>query len=106
MRIVLRWDLATGSVERHPVDAGDRSSEPVFVPRPGGSAENDGWLLVCVYRGAGNTSEVRVLYAGNVAAPPLATEHLGQRPRVCQPAAARAIMPRGRTERCSRPSPG
>ena len=79
MRGVVRYDLHTGEIQHHLVAPGDQNSEPVFVARPGGRAEDDGWLLVCVYRHASQTTEVRILDARDIAAAPLATVALGRR---------------------------
>jgi carotenoid cleavage dioxygenase-like enzyme len=72
-------DRHSGAHERHAVPPGDHNSEPVFVPRPGAKAEDDGWLLCCVYRRATDTSDVVVLDAGDIAAGPVATVHLPTR---------------------------
>ncbi|MEA3119653.1 MAG: hypothetical protein QOI13_2923, partial [Paraburkholderia sp.] len=42
-------------------------------------AEDDGWLLCCVYRRATDTSDVVVLDARDLAAGPVATVHLPTR---------------------------
>jgi len=78
-RGIVRYDLVTGSRQHHRIDEGDQNSEPVFVPRPGGVAEDDGWLLVCVYRCATDSSEIRLLHAADIAAPPVATVALDRR---------------------------
>ena len=36
-------------------------SEPVFVPRPGATAEDDGWVLTLVYDGRADASHLAVL---------------------------------------------
>jgi all-trans-8'-apo-beta-carotenal 15,15'-oxygenase len=41
--------------------------EPVFVPRPGGTAEDDGWVVVMVFHAARDRSEVVVLAAQDLA---------------------------------------
>jgi len=46
---ILKIDTTTGSVSAHDFGASCHASEPVFVPRPGGTAEDDGWLLAIVY---------------------------------------------------------
>jgi len=51
----------------------------VFVPRPGGVDEDDGWLLVMVYRAATDTSDVVILDARAIDAGPVATVHLPRR---------------------------
>lgn len=79
IRGVVRYDLELGSIKHYPVPAGDQSSEPVFVGRPAVSTEDDGWLLVCVYRHATDTSDVVILDASNIEGAPVATVHLPRR---------------------------
>jgi carotenoid cleavage dioxygenase len=76
MRGIVRHDWLSGTRERYAVPPGDSNSEPVFLPRPDANAEDDGWVLCCVYREATDTSDVVVLDARNVAAGPVATVHL------------------------------
>ncbi|WGS54113.1 carotenoid oxygenase family protein [Paraburkholderia sp. D15] len=79
MRGVVRYDLERGSTQTYAVPAGDQNSEPVFVPRPGATNEDDGWLLVCVYRQASDTTDVVVLDARQIDGDPLATVRLPRR---------------------------
>ena len=46
---LLKIDTTRGLVEAHDFGPGHHAGEPVFVPRPGGTAEDDGWLLSVVY---------------------------------------------------------
>lgn len=79
MRGIVRHDVKSGSTEHHRIAPGDQNSEPVFVPRPSSRQEDDGWLLVCVYKKITDTTEVRILDARNVSAPAVATVSLGRR---------------------------
>jgi carotenoid cleavage dioxygenase-like enzyme len=79
MRGIVRHDWRTGALERYAVQPGDQNSEPVFVPRQGRLAEDEGWILSCVYRSATDTSDVVVLDASDLAAGPVATVHLPTR---------------------------
>ena len=82
MRGVVRYDLATpqrSSMQRYKVPEGDQNSEPVFVSRPGSKDEDDGWLLVCVYRRATDSSDVVILDARDIGSDPLATVRLPRR---------------------------
>jgi carotenoid cleavage dioxygenase len=75
---LLRHDLHTGVVEEHRFETGRIPGEAVFVPAdetPGGA----GWLLTYVYDATAGSSDLVVLDAQNVAAPPVATVHLPQR---------------------------
>lgn len=78
-RGIVRYDLRSGTTQHHLVKEGDQNSEPVFVPRRGGSNEDDGWLLVCVYKKASDTSEIRILDAKNMSNSPLAIVSLERR---------------------------
>lgn len=51
--------------------------EPVFVARPGGCEEDDGWLLVMVFDGQAVSSELAVFDARRVAEGPVARVKLG-----------------------------
>lgn len=79
MRGVVCYDRERGSRQRHEIPIGDQNSEAVFVADPEGHAEDDGWLLLCIYRRATDTSDVVVLDARDLAAAPLATVHLPRR---------------------------
>ncbi|WP_328611384.1 carotenoid oxygenase family protein [Amycolatopsis sp. NBC_00345] len=75
---LLRHDLHTGAVEEHRFETGRIPGEAVFVPAddtPGGA----GWLLTYVYDATAGSSDLVVLDAQNVAAPPVATVRLPQR---------------------------
>ncbi len=78
MRGLCRLDRRTGERQRFELAPGDQNSEPVFVPRPGAAAEDDGWLLACVYRQATDTSDVVILDARDIREP-LATVSLPRR---------------------------
>lgn len=72
----LKHDLAGGTTEVHDFGPGRASLEPVFVPRPGGDAEDDGWVMAYVYDATTDRSDVVVLDARDFAGPPVATIHL------------------------------
>jgi len=54
-------------------------SEAVFVPRPGATAEDDGWLCAFVTDRASERSELVVLDARDVEGEPVARVHLRRR---------------------------
>ncbi|MBB4894123.1 carotenoid cleavage dioxygenase [Streptomyces olivoverticillatus] len=75
---LVRYDLHSGSAARHVFGPGRTPAEASFAPAdgiPGGS----GWLLSYVHDAATDTSDLVVLDAGDLAAPPVATVHLPQR---------------------------
>jgi carotenoid cleavage dioxygenase len=75
---LLRYDLRTGAVTAHEFGPGRFPAEASFAPAddiPGG----DGWLLTYVYDAATDRSDLVVLDAGDLSAPPVATVHLPAR---------------------------
>lgn len=84
MRGIVKFDLDAGTSAIHEIPPGDQNSEPVFVPRSPDTrspttAEDDGWILACVYRSDSDTTDVVVLDAGDITCPPVATVHLPRR---------------------------
>lgn len=71
-----RVELETGKTDAWDPGAGMPVSEPVFVPRPGGTAEDDGWLVAHVYDPARAATDAIVLDARDLAAGPVFTAHL------------------------------
>jgi carotenoid cleavage dioxygenase len=76
---IVRYDERTGERTLWSAGAEAHVGEPVFAADPDGTAEDDGWLLATVNHRAGDTSEVVVLDARDVAAGPVATVHVGCR---------------------------
>jgi carotenoid cleavage dioxygenase-like enzyme len=75
---VHRYDLLTGEVSSHVFGPGRVPGEASFVPaddRPGGP----GWLMTYVYDAATDRSDLVVLDADRLTAPPVATIHLPRR---------------------------
>ena len=64
---------------RYLLPAGDTISEPVFVARDADATEGDGWLLAVVWRAGGNTSDLAVFNATDIASGPVTLVHLGHR---------------------------
>lgn len=60
---VARVDVESGAVESVGLGDGQYPSEPVFVRRPDGRDEDDGWLLTLVYDAASDQAGVAVLDA-------------------------------------------
>ncbi len=68
MRGVAKMDVSAGRTLSYLPSPGDQNSEPVFVADPArASAEDGGWLLVCVYRAASDTSDLLILDAQSMA---------------------------------------
>jgi all-trans-8'-apo-beta-carotenal 15,15'-oxygenase len=76
LQAVLKIDWQTG--ERQIWSAAPRgfAGEPIFVPRPGGAAEDDGWLLVLMYDAANHRSDLVILDARDLTKEPVARLHL------------------------------
>lgn len=72
----MKHDLVAGTTEFADLGPGRQSLEAVFVPRAGATAEDFGWLLAYVYDATTDRSDVVVLDAQQVSAPPVATVHL------------------------------
>jgi carotenoid cleavage dioxygenase-like enzyme len=75
---LLRYDLRTGGVAAHEFGAGRFPDEASFAPAddtPGGP----GWLLTYVYDAGTDRSDLVILDADDLAAPPVATIHLPAR---------------------------
>jgi all-trans-8'-apo-beta-carotenal 15,15'-oxygenase len=70
---LLRLDTATD--ELHSYDPGPSrfAGEGVFVPRPGGSTEDDGWVLTMVYDARDDRSALEVLDARGIGDGPVAS---------------------------------
>ncbi|QMW24122.1 carotenoid oxygenase family protein [Sandaracinobacteroides saxicola] len=73
--------IDTESGHRDAFNAGDGAytGEPVFVPRPGSSAEGDGWLLALRWDSLKNESALLILDAQHVSDGPVATIHMPAR---------------------------
>lgn len=76
---VVRYDFDTGTSSEHRFAPGFIGGEPVFAPRPGGTEEDDGWVLVYTYDVERDTSDLVVLDACHFSGPPVAVVHLPTR---------------------------
>jgi carotenoid cleavage dioxygenase len=76
---VLKYDLETGDRSEHDFGEGITPGETLFVPADGGSAEDDGYLMGYAYDKTEDRSELFILDATNVAAPPIARVKLPRR---------------------------
>ncbi|MBD1933834.1 MULTISPECIES: carotenoid oxygenase family protein [Cyanophyceae] len=76
LQAILKADLETGQRQLWSVAPQGFVSEPVFVPRPGTSGEDEGWLLAFVYDSTHHRSDVVILDAGDLNKGPVARLHL------------------------------
>jgi carotenoid cleavage dioxygenase-like enzyme len=65
MRRIVKIDIRAGSAD-HWETGEDYLSEPLFVPRPGGTAEDDGVVLSTAIDDSGEGSSLVVLDAGSM----------------------------------------
>ncbi|GGP22311.1 carotenoid oxygenase family protein [Silvimonas iriomotensis] len=71
-----KHDMQRGTTLEHDYGPGRMTSEPVFVPRAGAVAEDDGWIMSSVYDANRDLSDVVILDAQDFTGAPVATIHL------------------------------
>jgi carotenoid cleavage dioxygenase len=76
---ILKYDRTTGERSQVDVGRGRLPGESVFVPRAGGVAEDDGYLMTYVYDAESNESDFAIFDASSMSSEPVATVRL---PRV------------------------
>jgi carotenoid cleavage dioxygenase len=76
---LLKHDFERGMSELHDFGPGSAGGEGVFVPRQGGRAEDDGWVMAIVHEPTSATAELAILAADDFTAEPVARIHLPQR---------------------------
>lgn len=69
---VMQYDYERGTSAQHTYGPSQVSGEHVFAPDPGGTAENDGWLMSFVTDRETEASELAIIDARDVAAGPVA----------------------------------
>lgn len=62
----IKYDLESGASQTYAVGPDAVGDEAVFVPRPGATAEDDGWLVSFVHERGGQSSRCVVLDAGTM----------------------------------------
>lgn len=76
---IIKYDLQAGTHEQHAYGPGIFGSEAPFAARPGGTAEDDGWLVAFVTDVRDWTSQCWVYDAQHIAAGPIAKVGLPRR---------------------------
>ena len=79
MNGLLKYDFENHSSVTHYYGQGRFGGEGVFAPRPGATAEDDGWLLTYVYDTQLERSELLVINAQDMTSEPVARVLLPQR---------------------------
>lgn len=74
-----RHDLLTGERQVHDFGPDRVPGEFVFVPRSADAPEGDGWVMGYVIDAANETTDLVILDAANIAAPPIASVHVPHR---------------------------
>ena len=76
---VVQYDDVSGSRSEWQAGAGSVVGDAIFAADPGGSAENDGWLLVTVHDRATGATDLAVIDAHDVPSGPVARVHFPRR---------------------------
>ncbi|MGD1905757.1 MAG: carotenoid oxygenase family protein [Leptolyngbyaceae cyanobacterium] len=72
LQALLKHDLETGTEQIWSEAPRGFMGEPIFVPRPGNTVEDDGWVLCLTYNAARQCSDLIILDAQQIAAGPIA----------------------------------
>jgi len=76
---LIKYDFQAGYSQTYEYGKGRYGGEAVFVPRPGATIEDDGWLVTYVYDTDAETSELIVVDAQDMAGEPVARVLIPQR---------------------------
>ncbi len=76
LQAILKLDMQSGDRQLWSEAPRGFMTEPLFVPRPGGTAEDDGWVLAVTYNAAHHRSDVVILDAQHVERGAIARLHL------------------------------
>ncbi len=76
LQAILKLDVRTGEEQVWSAVPKGYVSEPIFVPRPDGNREDDGWVLTVVYDASHHRSDVVILDGRDLNQGPVARLHL------------------------------
>jgi all-trans-8'-apo-beta-carotenal 15,15'-oxygenase len=76
LQAILKVDWATGERQLWSAAPKGYVSEPIFVPRPGSTQEDDGWVLTVVYDSSRHRSDIVILDGRDLNRGPVARLHL------------------------------
>lgn len=72
----MKHDLERGTTQVHDYGPGRRTTEPVFVRKPGATAEDEGWIISSVFDPESLRSDIVILEAQDFTGDPVATIRL------------------------------
>ena len=75
LQAILKIELQTGERQIHSFAPRGFAGEPIFVPKPNGTKEDDGWILTLIYDAAHHRSDLVILDAQDLTQA-IATLHL------------------------------
>ncbi|WP_121967874.1 carotenoid oxygenase family protein [Leptolyngbya sp. BC1307] len=73
LQALLKRDLETGEEQLWSASPHGFGGEPLFVPHPAGTEEDDGWLLLWLYNAEFHRTELAIFDAKEITAGPVAT---------------------------------
>ncbi|MEH2283292.1 MAG: carotenoid oxygenase family protein [Nostoc sp.] len=76
---IIKYDFSSEKSQTHEFGQGRYGGEAVFAPRPGATAEDDGWLMTFVHDEGSDISELVVVNAQDITAEPVARVIIPQR---------------------------
>ncbi|MFM6592551.1 MAG: carotenoid oxygenase family protein [Dolichospermum sp.] len=76
---VIKYDFENGTSQTHEFGKNRYGGEPVFVPSPNATAEDQGWLVTFVYDENSQRSELLVINAEDMTSEPIARVIISQR---------------------------
>jgi len=66
LQALIKLDLETGEEQIYSLAPRGFMGEPIFVPKPNATAEDDGWILVLIFNAASDRSELLIFEAANL----------------------------------------
>ncbi len=76
---IYKTDVTTGEVLTHEFGPSKGGAEPIFIPKDGSTAEDDGWILSMVHDRSSNRSELHIVDAAAFTDPAVAIITMPQR---------------------------
>ncbi len=76
LQAILKLDVQSGDRSLHSFAPKGYVSEPIFVPKPNATSEDEGWVLTLVYDASHHRSDLVILDGQNLQGDAIATLHL------------------------------